>query len=178
MTSAANALGENKRSEKLQQNSYGSVQGPSNNQALIKEVTNRYEALAAVLLEIQVFSAMMLCCWISVFSVFLLNTVPSSSGSGSPQRVAVPSRLLDPEGAGDMFREECWEQRAQDCSVTYSKTCILWLLTVTKNCCTLQQTLLVDGSIRGFAYVQNYYVSPYGSWCRSLAYVHLCWNDM
>ena len=56
MTSAANALDENKRPEKLQQNSYSSVHDPTNNQALIKEVTNRYEAMTAVLLEIQVFS--------------------------------------------------------------------------------------------------------------------------
>jgi len=55
VTSAANALDETKRPEKLQQNSYSSVQDPANNQALIKEVTNRYEALTAVLLGIQVF---------------------------------------------------------------------------------------------------------------------------
>jgi len=90
--------------------------------------------------------------------------VPSSSGSGSPQRVAIPLRLLDPEDAGYVFLQECWEQLAQDCSVSYNKTLILWALTVTKNCCTLQQTLLVGGSIHhGFAYVQNYYVSLYGA---------------
>lgn len=37
VTSAANALDENKRPEKLQQNSYSPVQDPANNQALIKE---------------------------------------------------------------------------------------------------------------------------------------------
>jgi hypothetical protein len=68
VTAAANALDQNKRTEKFQQN--GAVQDPANSQALIKEVTNRYEALTAVLLEIQVFSDVMLCCWISVFSVF------------------------------------------------------------------------------------------------------------
>jgi hypothetical protein len=75
VTSAANALHDTKRPEKLQQNSYSSVQDPANNQALIKEVTIRYEALTAMLLEIQVFSAVMLCYWISVFSVFLLNMI-------------------------------------------------------------------------------------------------------
>ena len=85
VTSAANALNEDKRPEKQQQNSYSSVQDPANNQALIKEVRNRYVALTAVLLEIQVFSAVMLYCWISGFIVFLTNMVPSSSGSGSPQ---------------------------------------------------------------------------------------------
>jgi len=42
VTSAANALDESKRPEKLQQNSYSSVQDSANNQALIKEVINRY----------------------------------------------------------------------------------------------------------------------------------------
>jgi hypothetical protein len=69
VTSAANALDENKKPEKLQQNSYSSVLDPGRNQALIKEVTNRYEALTAVLLEIQVFSDVMLCSQTSVFTL-------------------------------------------------------------------------------------------------------------
>ena len=56
MTSAANELNEKKRPDKPQQNSYSSALDPANNQALIKEVTNRYEALTAVLLEIQISS--------------------------------------------------------------------------------------------------------------------------
>jgi len=40
--------------------------------------------------------------------VFKLNVIPSSSGSGSPQRVAVSLRLLDPEDAGNVFLQECW----------------------------------------------------------------------
>jgi hypothetical protein len=67
VTSAANALDVNKRPEKQQQNSYSSVLNPASNQALIKEVTNRYEA---VFLEIQVFSDVMLCWQISLFAAF------------------------------------------------------------------------------------------------------------
>jgi len=55
VTSAANTLDESKRPEKLQQNSYSPVQDPANNQALIKEVTNRYEQSN-------------LCCWKFRFS--------------------------------------------------------------------------------------------------------------
>jgi hypothetical protein len=38
MTSATNALDENRRPEEVQQNSYSPVVEPANNQALIKEV--------------------------------------------------------------------------------------------------------------------------------------------
>jgi hypothetical protein len=63
MTSATNTLDENRRPENPQQNSYSPVLDSANNQALIKEVT---EALTAVLLQIQIFFDVTLCCWISV----------------------------------------------------------------------------------------------------------------
>jgi hypothetical protein len=66
MTSATNALDENRRPEELQRNNYSPVVDPASNQALIKEVRNSFEALTAVLLQIQIFLNVMLCHWVTV----------------------------------------------------------------------------------------------------------------